>query len=284
MKYLLTGATGHLGQHVLESLLQLVDTRDVAISVRDPQKATAMKKSGITVRQGDFDDFDSLLKAFENVERLLIISADGDNETRIRQHTTAVKAAKAAGVRFIAYTSATQADQSELFLAEVHKTTEKAIKDTGIPYVILRNNWYLENEATNIQSAASNGSWLTAVQTGKVGWSLRKDYAKAAAYALAGKGEDNSIYELSGAPLTQEQLAHRVSQIIHREVVVNRVSYDEYAEIMRGFGLPDFLVDMLKTIQQDIEKGTLDFVSNDYERLVGEPMTPLEVGIKALLV
>lgn len=283
MKYLLTGATGHLGQLVLESLLEQVDATDVGVSVRDPKKAEALKTRGITVRQGDFDDYDSLLDAFEGVERLLIISADGDNATRIRQHTTAVKAAKAAGVKFIAYTSATQAQTSALFLAEVHKTTEDAITATGIPYVILRNNWYLENEATNIQGAAANGTWLTAARSGKVGWSLRKDYAKAAAYALAGKGEDNTIYELSGTPLTQVELAQRVSEILGRDVAVNAVSYEEYAGIMAGFGLPEFLVDMLKTIQQDIDKNTLDFVSTDYEKLVGEPMTPLEEGIKALL-
>jgi len=79
---------------------------------------------GIEVRQGDFDNPASLDVAFAGVNRLLIVSTQGDNDTRIHQHLAAVSAAKRTGVGFIAYTSVGHADKNPLFLAPVHRATE----------------------------------------------------------------------------------------------------------------------------------------------------------------
>lgn len=97
MKILVTGATGKLGSKVVESLLKSVPASDLAVSVRNPEKAEGLRARGIEVRQGDFDHPETLDRAFAGIERLLIISADGDNELRIQQHTNAVKAAEKAG-------------------------------------------------------------------------------------------------------------------------------------------------------------------------------------------
>ncbi|MGG4482944.1 NmrA family NAD(P)-binding protein, partial [Paenibacillus illinoisensis] len=123
MKILVTGATGHLGSLVVEALLKTVSAGDLAVSVRNPEKAEALRAQGVDVRHGDFDQPDTLVKAFAGVDRLLLISTDGDNETRIRQHHAAVHAAKSAGVGFIAYTSVVNAENNTLSLAEVHRAT-----------------------------------------------------------------------------------------------------------------------------------------------------------------
>lgn len=161
MKILVTGATGKLGSKVVETLLKVVAASDLAVSVRNPEKAEGLKNRGVEVRQGDFDHPETLTTAFAGVDRLLIISADGDNETRIRQHTNAVAAAKQANVKFIAYTSLGNASESSLFLAPVHRATEEAILKTGIPYCFLRNNWYLENEIGSIQGVLAGSPWVT---------------------------------------------------------------------------------------------------------------------------
>lgn len=113
MKMLVTGATGKLGSKVVKKLLETVPADQLAVSVRNPEKAEALQARGVDVRQGDFDRPETLASAFQGVDRLLIISADGDNETRIRQHGNAVAAAERAGVRFIAYTSIANARESK---------------------------------------------------------------------------------------------------------------------------------------------------------------------------
>jgi NAD(P)H dehydrogenase (quinone) len=283
MKVLVTGATGKLGSKVVESLLKVMPASDLAVSVRNPEKAEGLKNKGIEVRKGDFDHPATLATAFAGVDKLLIISADGDNETRIRQHTNAVAAAEKAKVKFIAYTSLGNASESSLFLAPVHRATEEAILKTGIPYCFLRNNWYLENEIGSIQSVLAGAPWVTSAGTGKVGWALQKDYAEAAAAVLSGSGYENTIYELSGEPMTQEELTAALGSVLGKEIVVHQVDDAAYASIMKGAGLPDPVVSMLVNIQIAIREGALNIESSDFGKLLGRKATPISEGLAQIV-
>lgn len=283
MKMLVTGATGKLGTKVVETLLNTVPVDQLAVSVRNPEKAEGLRARGIEVRQGDFDRPESLDTAFAGIDRLLMISADGDNETRIRQHTNAVAAAEHAGVKFIAYTSIANAKESKNFLAPTHKATEEAILKTGIPYSFLRNNWYLENESSSIQGVLAGAPWVTSAGNGKVGWALQQDYAEAAAAVLSGTGHENTIYELSGKLLTQEELASALGTVLGKEVPVQQVDDATYADMMKGAGVPDFLIPFLVDIQKDIREGTLEIESNDFEKLLGRPATSISKGLAQIV-
>jgi len=279
MKMLVTGATGKLGSKIVEALLKVVPVNQVAVSVRNPEKAEGLQARGVDVRKGDFDYPETLDAAFAGVDRLLIISADGENETRIRQHANAIAAAERAGVKFIVYTSIANAKESENFLASTHKATEEAIMKTGIPYSFLRNNWYLENEISSIQGILAGASWVTSAGNGKVGWALQQDYAEAAVAVLTGNSHENTIYELSGKLLTQEEFVSALGTVLGKEVPVQQVDDNTYADIMKGAGVPDFLIPFLVDIQTGIRKGTLEVESNDFEKLLGRPATPISDGL-----
>lgn len=283
MKILVTGATGKLGSKVVESLLKSVPASELAVSVRNPEKAEGLRARGVEVRQGDFDRPETLDNAFKGIDRLLIISADGDNETRIGQHTNAVQAAERAGVKFIAYTSLANATESKNPMAPPHVATEAAIIKTGIPYSFLRNNWYLENEIGSIQGATGGAPWVTSAGEGKVGWALQQDYADAAAAVMVGNGHENTVYELSGPLLTQEELASALGNILGKEVPVQQVSDEKYAEIMKGLGLPDFVIPIVVGIQESIRHGSLEVESNDFEKVLGRSVTPINKALTQLV-
>ncbi|MCY8342962.1 SDR family oxidoreductase [Bacillus haynesii] len=283
MKMLVTGATGKLGSKIVEKLLETVPADQLAVSVRNPEKAEALRARGVDVRQGDFDRPETLESAFQGIDRLLIISADGDNETRIRQHSTAVAAAERSGVRFIAYTSIANARDSKNFLAPTHKATEEAILKTGIPYSFLRNNWYLENEMSSIQGVLAGAPWVTSAENGKVGWALQQDYADAAAAVLSGEGHENTVYELSGELLTQEEIASALGEVLGKEVPVQHVDDAAYRDIMKNAGVPDFLIPMVVDIQKGIREGTLEVSSDDFEKVLGRPLTPIKEGLAQIV-
>jgi NAD(P)H dehydrogenase (quinone) len=282
-KILVTGATGKLGSIVVEALLKSVSAENLAVSVRHPEKAESLRALGVEVRHGDFDQPETLDKAFAGVDRLLIVSADGDNEARIRQHLAAVSAAKRANVGFIAYTSLGNASESSLFLAPVHRATEEAIRQTGIPYSLLRNNWYLENEIGSVQAVIGGAPWLTSAGSGKVGWASRRDYAQAAAAVLAGNGHENTVYELSGKPMTQEELASILAGVLGRDVPVQQVDDDTYASIMAGAGVPEPVIPILVAIQSAIREGALEIESGDFEKLLGRPNTPISEDLRQMV-
>ncbi len=283
MKMLVTGATGKLGTKVVETLLQTVPASQLAVSVRNPDKAANLRARGVDVRQGDFDRPESLDAAFAGIDRILIISSDGDTETRIRQHANAAEAAARAKVGFIAYTSLANAADSKLFLAPPHQVAEQAILKTGIPYSFLRNNWYLENEVSGIQGARAGAPWVTSAGAGKVGWALQQEYAEAAAAVLSGSGHENTIYELSGPLVTQEQFVAELSAVLGKEISVRQVDDAAYADIMKNAGVPEFLLPFLLGIQSGIREGQLEVESGDFEKLLGRPPTPIRDALSGLI-
>ena len=283
MKLLVTGATGKFGSKVVETLLKTVPASQLAVSVRNPEKVEELRARGVDVRQGDFDHPETLDAAFAGVDRLLLVSADGDNETRIRQHANAVAAAERAGVGFIAYTSLAKAQESTNLFAPTHQATEEAILKTGIPYSFLRNNWYLENEISSIQGVMAGAPWVTSAGDGKVGWALQQDYAEAAAAVLSGDGHENTVYELSGKVLTQEEIAAALGSVLGKEVIVQQVDDATYADIMQAAGVPDFVIPILVEIQRSIRVGSLDVESNDFEKLLGRPATPIQEGLSQIV-
>ncbi|WP_306009988.1 SDR family oxidoreductase [Bacillus sp. MMSF_3328] len=283
MKLLVTGATGKLGTKIVDSLLKTVPAEQVAVSVRNPEKAAGLEARGVDVRKGDFDSPETLDTAFAGIDRLLIISADGDNETRIRQHGNAVAAAERAGVKFIAYTSIAKASESTNLMAPPHVATEAAIKKTGIPYSFLRNNWYLENEIPTIQAVLAGAPWVTSAGNGRVGWATQQDYAEAAAAVLSGSGHENTIYELSGKLLTQEELVSELGNVLGKDVNVQQVDDTAYAAIMKDAGLPEFIIPLLVGIQESIRSGSLEVESNDFEKVLGRPATPVKEALTEIV-
>lgn len=283
MKYLVTGATGKLGSKIVDVLLKSVPASELAVSVRNPEKAEALKAKGVDVRHGDFDQPETLDEAFKGVERLLIISADGDNDTRIRQHANAVEAAERAGVSFIAYTSLADATESQNLMAPPHVETEGAIERTGIPHAFLRNNWYLENELGSIQGVLAGAPWVTAARDGKVGWALQEDYAEAIANVLMADDFEQDIFELSGPLHTQAELVEALSEVLGREVALQEVSNDAYAGVMRGAGVPEGAIPIVVGIQDSIRNGSLEVESNDFELVLGRPVTPLKEALQKLV-
>jgi NAD(P)H dehydrogenase (quinone) len=287
MKILVTCATGKLGSKVVEALLKSLPADQLAVSVRNPEKAEGLRARGVEVRQGDFNKPETLDAAFSGIERLLIIPTSdvqlGGDKIRIRQHVNAVAAAERANIKFIAFTSATKAEKSNFFLAQAYKATEEAIVETGIPYSFLRNNWYLENEIESIKGAMADAPWITATGDGKVGWAVRQDLAEATANVLTGNGHENTIYELSGKLMDHKDLVSILETVLAKEIPFQQVDDDAYAEIMKGAGVPEAFLPILITTQKGIREGGLEVESNDLEKLLERPAVPMKEALTQIV-
>lgn len=283
MKLLVTGATGMLGKKVIQALLERVSAEDIVVSIRNPDKADFFKNKGIEVRIADYEDPVSLKAAFENIDKMLLISSQGDEETRIRQHTNALFAAEQSGVNHLIYTSVSKPEQSTLAVSEVHRQTEQLIKESGLPYTILRNNWYIENEIGMIKNVLAGGPVLTSAGDGRVGWLPRVDYAEAAAEVLATPGHENKTYELSGEPSSYADIAHDLTEILNRRVIVRNVDDRTYQEVLIAYGTPEVMAEFAVEIQQSIRNGDLDIVSNDLPRLIKRPAITLKQSLTEIV-
>src|SRR5919107_5333673 len=162
-----TAATGQLGRLVVDELLERVPSEQGVAIVRDAEKASDIARKGVDVRVASYDDPGIMRSALDGVDRLLLVSGN-EVGRRIPQHTNVVHAATDAGVSFIAYTSAPKASDTDLILAPEHKATEEVVQVSGIPYSIMRNNWYVENYAETIEGAKATGEIISATQGARI--------------------------------------------------------------------------------------------------------------------
>ena len=279
----ITGATGQLGQLVIKQLLNTVPANQIVAIVRNPAKAEALSQQGITVRQGDYADESTMTSALKGVDKLLLISSSEVGQ-RATQHQNVINAAKAAGVKFIAYTSLLHADKSPLGLHVEHVATEKALAESGIPYALLRNGWYTENYLASAPPALEHGVFIGAAGEGKIASATRADYAAAAAKVISGDGHAGNVYELAGDHAwTLSELAAELSKQSGKNVTYQNMSEADFAAALKGVGLPAGLADMLADSDVGASKGGLFDDSHTLSKLIGRPTTPLSESIKAIL-
>lgn len=279
----ITGATGQLGQFVIEQLLNTVPANQIVAIVRNPAKAEALSQQGITVRQGDYADESTMTSALKGIDKLLLISSSEVGQ-RATQHQNVINAAKAAGVKFIAYTSLLHADKSPLGLHVEHVATEKALAESGIPYALLRNGWYTENYLASAPPALEHGVFIGAAGEGKIASATRADYAAAAAKVISGDGHAGNVYELAGDHAwTLSELAAELSKQSGKNVAYQNMSEADFAAALKGVGLPAGLAEMLADSDVGASKGGLFDDSHTLSKLIGRPTTPLSESIKAIL-
>ncbi|AFD25661.1 SDR family oxidoreductase [Deinococcus gobiensis] len=281
-KIAVTAATGHLGQLTVQALLDRgVPAGDLVAIVRDPQKAQAIAAQGVEVRQADYTQPEGWAQALAGVDRLLLISSSS-MEDRAGQHRTVIEAAKAAGVELLAYTSLLKADTAQMSLAADHQATEAILKESGVPYVLLRNGWYLENY--NAAQSLGAGAVLGAAGEGRINAASRRDYAEAAAAVLSTEGHAGRTYELGGDQgFTLAELAAEIGRQGGKDVAYHDLPEGEYEKTLEGFGLPTPVAQMLASSDSGVKRGELATGSSDLRDLIGRPTTTLAQGVAAQL-
>jgi uncharacterized protein YbjT (DUF2867 family) len=260
-----TGATGLLGGAVVERLLGKVPATEIGVSVRDPAKATALAERGVRVRRGDYDDAASLAHAFEGADQLLLVSAAATGETALRQHRTAIDAARRAGVRRVVYTSHMGANPASPFAPMPdHAATEALLADSGLAFTALRNGFYTSSGGMLLGQALETGE-LAAPADGPVSWTAHDDLAEAAAIVLADEGR----FEGPTPPLTGSaalDLAALAAEVLGRPIRRTVLTDAQYRE-----ALPEPVAEMLLGLFAASRAGEFAAVDPTLGELLGRP-------------
>lgn len=284
MTITVTGTSGHLGRLAVLALLERGVPADGIIAVaRDTAKVADLSDLGVEVRRGDYDDPASLREALSGTDRLVLVSGSELGQ-RVPQHRNVVDAAKREGVSLIVYTSAPHADSSGLQLAAEHLATEEIIRASGMPFVLLRNSWYLENYTAQIGQHLEHAAVYGAAGDGRISGAARRDYAEAAAVVVAEDGHQGKVYELGGdEAFTMAQYAAELSSASGTTVEYRNLPVEDYASLLVGVGLPEPVAGIYADSDAGIARGELFVDTGDLSRLIGRPTTTLEESIKLAL-
>jgi NAD(P)H dehydrogenase (quinone) len=282
MTIAVTGATGHLGRLTVEALLERgVAAADVVALGRDTAKLDDLAARGVQVRRADYDDPTSLATALAGVDRLLLVSGT-DLGRRVAQHTAVIEAARDAGVELLAYTSSPNADTASYSIAQEHRGTEEALAGSGVPHVVLRNGWYLENYTAQLPVYLEHGI-VGAAGDGRIAAASRAELAEAAAAVLTGEGYAGQVLDLGGPAFTLAELAAEVSAASGREVTYTDLPQEQLVEVLVGAGVPAPMAGALADSDADAARGALFLEPTDLEKLLGRPATTMPEAVRAAL-
>ena len=284
MKIAITGASGPFGSETAQGLIDRgVNPADLILISRNPDKLAHFAAQGADTRQGDFDDYASLVKALTGAERMLMISTNRVGQ-REPQHTNAVNAAKAAGVKHVFYTSFVGTPDMASLAVHDHRFTEDLLKNSGMDYTFLRNSQYTEAmRDAGFPLSIRSGIWESASGEGTIAMVTREDCIRAAIAALATPGHQGVTYNITGPELIRYQdLCALASELSGRDIQYIPVDEEGRYAFFDSIGVPrsakdDLVVngfgwcsDDMVSFETTIRIGGFAVISDDVEKLTGK--------------
>lgn len=281
---LITGATGKLGQSVIEHLLTKTKASEIIAFVRDQNKIRDLIDRGIGYRIGNYDDTKSIADAMIGIDKVVLIS--GLDENRFQQHKNIIDAAKLNGVTQIVYTSLAIKDinQSEIksFMMS-HFQTEDYIKDSGLNFTIMRNTLYTDG----IQMFAGDKVFETGIFLpagyGKVPYALRNEMGEAIANVVLQDGHLNKTYMITGNSMySYDDVAKQLTKLSGNEVNYTNAEEQTFLDAIAHAGLPDFIVSLIVGFSKDIKNSLYEIESDDLKLLLNRQPAALDVALKEI--
>lgn len=263
----LTGASGTIGGHAA----RLLDAAGVPMRllVRDPNRAPRLANAEVAHAHYGGEQCRSALRGIDTV---FLVSAHEESD-RVGVHRAFVEAAQDAGVRQIVYLSFVGAgDDAGFLLARDHGQTEHMIREAGLQYTFLRDNFYAEAIAG---FAGDDGVIRGPAGQGQVACVAQRDVSAVAAEILRAPGEHlNRIYNLTGPEaITLDEAARVLTDVTGKPHSYVDETVEQARASRAAYNAPEWLVDAWISTYTAIGDGELQDVSSDVPAIIGRPAT-----------
>lgn len=285
-KILVTGASGHLGNEIVNLLLAVVPSTNLSVLARDPAKLEDLKKKGVTIHQGDYSNSNSLVKAFSGIDKLMFVSSN-DLTNRLLQHEHVIKAAVEAKVKHIVFTSFQRKNETSTspiyFLTGDYVASEKMIAASGLTYTILKNGFYTDFVPVLLgEKVLETGTVYIPAGNGKAAYTLRSDLAAGAVAILTGTGHENKTYECcADKAYTFDEVAEVLSRVTGKPIKYVSPTQDEYKKTLLGAGVPEPFVNLMAGSAEAINQGEFEKTDKTLSQLIGRECTTLETYLSS---
>lgn len=259
MPILVTGATGTVGGSVVRRLVAA--GQEVRALTRTP--AAGRLPAGVEVVAGDFTDPSSLVPALRGVERVHLVSMEGDGPA-------IVDALVEAGVRrltHLGHDDPGRADDDPL--ESWHRVFRKAIDASGLEWTHVFPGEFMANVrewAPSIRAEgvvrAPFGDWNSAMVH-------EDDIAAVVVKALLEDRHAGQTYRPTGPePVRRRDAARMIGEAIGREVRFVELTPEQAREHWREVYPPEVVEWFL---EMGDASGDIGWVSPDVERVLGRP-------------
>jgi len=256
MRPAILAATGQLGSAIVAATVASIGADNVVALARTPSKAQHL---GVEVRPGDYNDRDQLEQSLVGIDAVLLVSGMDAPDKRISQHRDVIEAARAAGVSKIVYTSVQGPEANSSFAPIVlsNRQTEEDVKASGLNWVIGRNGIYIEPDVEYVDTYIERGEVANCAGDGLCGYTTRAELGAAYSRLLTDSSQDGNTLNLNGVPMTQAELAARLSDAFGAPIAYRAVTAEEF-RADRVADLGEFMGTVIAGIYEGIRDGAYD--------------------------
>ncbi|WDF57271.1 SDR family oxidoreductase [Mucilaginibacter sp. KACC 22063] len=272
-KILVTGVTGVIGKGTIEHLLKKgVPASEIIGLARKKDGLDDLITKGVEVRIGDYLDYDSLLNAFKDVDKIMLTSAVAFSD-RSTQHYNVITAARQAGVKHVVYMSIMRKEGSGRIMPGITDSdlfTEQVLKSSGLDYTILYHPPFTDLLYIYYGSGPHKNGIRVPAANGKMAPATRNELAEAHAEILSTPGHENKTYSLGGSEaISFADIANILAEIQGKPVPFTTITTGGYIDGLIAKGTPRHVAEFLTNWVVAIDEGEFEHRSGDLERLLG---------------
>ncbi|MBL4296262.1 SDR family oxidoreductase [Vibrio fluvialis] len=264
-KVLVLGASGHVGQPLVAELL----------AKGEQVKAASRSGKAFGAAEGvvfDFADPTTFDAAFDGVDRAYVMLPGGYVESKALLEPV-IQAAAERNVKVV-FQSVLGVDVDDSI---PYRQVEIALENSGVPYVILRPNWFADNFHTYWKAGIDQGVIGVPAGEGKSSFIDVRDIASSAAAALTTNRFDNQAFNLTGPEaLSYAQAAQKISAALGKPVAYQAMEEGAFCDLLKSVGVPADYAEFLTSIFYPVREGWTAGVSEAVATLTGKAPRSLD--------
>lgn len=264
---LLTGATGTIGSELTRSLKAA--GADFIVGSRSGRAV-----DGVPGRAVDFADPASLAQAFAGIDTLFVLLPLVENKVELARNVIA--AARRAGVRHIVRSSGLGADAGSPYaIARLQGEIDDLVIGSGLSWTLIRPASFMQNYINFYGGMVAAGTVYLPQADGAISFIDVRDIAAVTARVLFEPGayEGQTLELTGGEALNNDQVAGILAEVLGKPVQYVAVDDAAAAASLRGFGVPEWNIDQLASLNSIIRAGYAAGTTPTVERVLGRAPT-----------
>lgn len=277
MKYMITGATGHLGKHVVQQLSKLTSIENIRLGIHNPAKTTDFNKAGYELAKVDYYDVEMMTKAFTGIDVLIYIpSITYKVNDRITEFENTLAAMKKADVKNIVDVSFIADQYNNPFqMAGYYAYLPARLASSGLQYAVVKNSLYADPLVPYLPELIERHNVIYPIGDQSMSFISREDSAEAIAHIavkpyLRDKGQNYLL--TMNKNYSMPELSHIMTEVTGKEIGYAPVSVEEFARIYQAEGNGNELASMYKAAAL----GLMDEVTDDFAKITGHQPTKMQ--------
>ena len=230
---------------------------------------------------GDLADEGSLVTGMAAVEKVFLLSSPHPDAAS--WHRNAIDAARRTQVQLLVRSSILGADrESPAEFISAHTTCDRYLEDSGLPYVIVRPNLFMQNiPESTIPSLDASGTFYADAGEARISMVNTRDVAAVACRALTEPGHAGAHYDITGPEaLSYTDVAAKLSAAMGRRISYAGASDDAVRQALLGAGLTEWFASALVGLYQDYRRSGTDGyaaqVTGTIQQLTSRPARSLD--------